>query len=970
MTISDQGYMSLPFQIRFENALKESNILVKCKLLTDLIFESISTNIKEMQHRYVLLIEDIFGCNQFGTNNWRLRSLTKESTPKEFDSIFYLLCIDGPVFKLIRHLMSNDQTMHNRHEFSIGYLPLSLRNQFDNPQQQQQHHLFMDKMSSPSTLSLNSFEFFLFHFACYITRETVQSPPSSFNSSLLSSSGSNEDTINVLYYILLENYLEFFVPIIDHSNVMKSATISTSPTSNNNMMMMTNSNLFDMKSSSLWKSLSSTTTNLLNLSSINGLHRHDGQPLAGRSMNQNVGGGEQRNDFYFGSNKSQQQRQQGSSILNPAIFNQFQQQQQNVMLNNNQGTMMMMINDQNDPIGNVSYKCDIVIRIFSEIWLSNSFTISRGGANAFSIDQRSSPSSSLRMIPAGHFNITIEHMRVVRIFIKHLHYFSNSSIMKNKYNDYSIISSGDQINSGGFISGSLNASLDDLKRSLWTSKYMIQKNLYSFLRIVFDRWPNDSSFRIPLETWLSYIQPWRYIPGHNSNETLNNLDRYDWRRFIDENIVFYTVLFRQVITRITKQLDLCSANNSLLLYRVLKVFGQDNLKEMMKKSEMKFFNNNGDLSTNLTTTPTTGGYVRQASPLFSHHHHHHQSQSSPYHHHRIHNDKNITLMDSEIVQSDYISIFSSGFRDQIIELLLKIAKSLHTVTELQTKSSSLSSSTTNKNRNKSEIGIFESIVNFFTIDYAVHHQSNKPNSNVNYEKIRNHLNASIEFVSSIFDIPQQSIETILANARKSIINDQDDDNNVDEMIINNHDHSHHHRKEDIYEMIDGVPKLTAYGLSQIMNGSLKLEKLPKIVEGNPDEQPVRSFEIGLLVRLTLFLSTLINRKFGQIFQTYYDQPNLYGAFCRTILSPPVSYAYYERSLSTTTDHNLGHRKPAIKINQLPPRINLRFMSSYGFLLQSFLFIGFLWLSRCLNCVGIYMMIIFITIFINLLCKVL
>ena len=37
----------------------------------------------------------------------------------------------------------------------------------------------MDKMSSPSTLSLNSFEFFLFHFACYITRETVQSPPSS-----------------------------------------------------------------------------------------------------------------------------------------------------------------------------------------------------------------------------------------------------------------------------------------------------------------------------------------------------------------------------------------------------------------------------------------------------------------------------------------------------------------------------------------------------------------------------------------------------------------------------------------------------------------------------------------------------------------------------------------------------------------------------------------------------------------------
>ena len=105
----------------------------------------------------------------------------------------------------------------------------------------------MMMMMIDSLAILNSFEFFLFHFACYITRETVQSPPSSFNQSLLS--GSNEDTINVLYYILLENYLEFFVPIIDHSNVMKSAAISTSPASsnNNNMMMMTNWESFHMQ---------------------------------------------------------------------------------------------------------------------------------------------------------------------------------------------------------------------------------------------------------------------------------------------------------------------------------------------------------------------------------------------------------------------------------------------------------------------------------------------------------------------------------------------------------------------------------------------------------------------------------------------------------------------------------------------------------------------------------------------------
>lgn len=39
-------------------------------------------------------------------------------------------------------------------------------------------------------------------------------------------------------------------------------------------------------------------------------------------------------------------------------------------------------------------------------------------------------------------------------------------------------------------------------------------------------------------------------------------------------------------------------------------------------------------------------------------------------------------------------------------------------------------------------------------------------SNVDVEKIKNHLNLSIQFISNLFDIPQQSIETILVNAQK------------------------------------------------------------------------------------------------------------------------------------------------------------------------------------------------------------
>lgn len=184
----------------------------------------------------------------------------------------------------------------------------------------------------------------------------------------------------------------------------------------------------------------------------------------------------------------------------------------------------------------------------------------------------------------NRINISIEHMRVMRIFIKHLHYFSNSA--KNKY-ELGIDTPFQYNSSSGFVSPNLNDPLDEFRKNLWSPKYPLQKNLYIFLRLIFNRWPNDFSFRIPLETWLSFIQPWRYIPGKNNSNEMNQ--NYDWKSFVVENIFFYTNLFRQVINRISKQLDL-NANNSLLIYRVLKVFSQDNIKGWIKEAEINFLN--------------------------------------------------------------------------------------------------------------------------------------------------------------------------------------------------------------------------------------------------------------------------------------------------------------------------------------------------------------------------------------------
>src|SRR5699024_7921052 len=68
--------------------------------------------------------------------------------------------------------------------------------------------------------------------------------------------------------------------------------------------------------------------------------------------------------------------------------------------------------DSTDAIGTVSYKCETLLNIFTEIWL-----------NHFS--QNIYEDKQLKMA-LNNFNISTEHMKVIRVFVKHLHYFANS----------------------------------------------------------------------------------------------------------------------------------------------------------------------------------------------------------------------------------------------------------------------------------------------------------------------------------------------------------------------------------------------------------------------------------------------------------------------------------------------------------------------------------------------------------------
>lgn len=376
-------------------------------------------------------------------------------------------------------------------------------------------------------ISLNSFEFYLFHFAYFITKKEKA------NYCILDHS--NNDNANFLYFVLLERYFESFIPIPNESN-------------RNNV----NNNFNKNASHSLWQSLSSTTSTFLNLTSNKNEDNFKNDSFLNLSR-------------FNKTNESTTFNSSQKSFINYKILG-LGKHQSNFDSNNETNV--------NDFLGTDLYKCDIALNIFSEVWLSQASNVHND--------------NHLKNF-ANNFNCTVEHMRVIRVFVKHLHYFANSCQKKN----YELNSQlHTQYNSGGIIASSINDPLDDLKRNLWSSKYQFQRNLYRFLRLAFDQWPNDSSFRVPLETWLSYIQPWRYIFKNNSKESNEDqnvpFDSSDWKRFVTDNLYFYTIILRQVISRMSKILDLNS--NSLLVYRVMKVFAQDNLRDWIKEAEMNLVN--------------------------------------------------------------------------------------------------------------------------------------------------------------------------------------------------------------------------------------------------------------------------------------------------------------------------------------------------------------------------------------------
>lgn len=177
------------------------------------------------------------------------------------------------------------------------------------------------------------------------------------------------------------------------------------------------------------------------------------------------------------------------------------------------------------------WRSETVLYLFVDAWLRSDFD-----------EHRDLPSN--------------EFVRLVRVLVKQLHAFGNSAEQDN-------------------------TPLQVLRQ---TAQPLMNSKMYGFLKSLISRWPLDSSFADVLELWLSFIQPWRYVHNRDLNLIAEMPVPPRFEPFIAENLVAFTQIFVRLVPRF-ERVDLSTYKNVFMLFRVLKVFGQSNLSNLLRRFE-------------------------------------------------------------------------------------------------------------------------------------------------------------------------------------------------------------------------------------------------------------------------------------------------------------------------------------------------------------------------------------------------
>ncbi|KAM4710453.1 LOW QUALITY PROTEIN: sphingomyelin phosphodiesterase 4 [Discoglossus pictus] len=548
-----------------------------------------------------------------------------------------------------------------------------------------------------------------------------------------------------------------------------------------------------------------------------------------------------------------------------------------------------------DPAAQEIWRSETLLQVFVEMWLHHYslemyHKMQSPHAKLEALHYRLSVSSSQHVCPVlpgslhsyqESFQPTEEHVLVVRLLVKHLHMFANTL-------------RPEQLSPSAHSHTA--SQLEELKRVVIPR--FVQQKLYIFLQHCFGHWPLDASFRAVLEMWLSYVQPWRYTserPIPATNEPQNRSVPEKWTMFVQENLLIYTKLFLRFLNRALRT-DLVSPKNALMVFRVAKVFAQPNLPEMIQKGEQLFLEPEHVIphrQHRLLMSPSLGGsFLSSWQPQIT-------DASFKVKSH---------VYSLEGQDCQYMQMFGSEARNLVLRLAQMIAQAQQTAKYVSDQSPDLSGS--------------QSFLSLFGLSTPNLNGSFTGNDvdEIGQDSIRKtdeHLERALDYLCQIFRLNSSQLGQLTVNFGSS----QDENG----------------RKQlpDCTVTEDGLI-LTPLGRYQIING---LRRFDIEYRGDPELQPIRSYENATMVRLLFRLSTFLNERFGDRMAALCSQNNFVGKFSRyhLISSSPTC------KLSPITSQQSSEPQP--------PRIRLRFLASYRNLIYLFLFyfVGMLFPVGPLSC---------------------
>ncbi|XP_042366743.1 sphingomyelin phosphodiesterase 4 isoform X3 [Plectropomus leopardus] len=503
-----------------------------------------------------------------------------------------------------------------------------------------------------------------------------------------------------------------------------------------------------------------------------------------------------------------------------------------------------------DPAAQEIWRSETLLQMFVEIWLHH-----------YSLEMYQKLQSPQVKEP---FSPSEEHVLVVRLLVKHLHAFSNSL-------------KPEQLSSSPSAHSHTHTSpLEEFKRVV--VQRFVQQKLYLFLQHCFGHWPLDASFRAVLETWLSYIQPWRYTgektnPPPDQNRTVPE----KWESFVQENLLMYTKLFQVLLNRAVRT-DLVNAKNALMVFRVAKVFAQPNLAEMIQKGEQLFLEPEHVLHHRQPRgylTPSQGGSYLSSRQ-------------------RVVTDvvfrvkSHVYALEGQDCQ--YKQMFGPELRGAVLKLIQIIAQARQTAKRISDHSN--------------EVAANNSFLSWFGMG------SSDPNntfpgaepedSGECLKKTHEFLDRALENLCQIFKLNQVQLTQLISNLGSS-----QDDGNCKQL-------------PDCIQGENGLI-LTDLGRSQIISG---LRRFDIHYQGDPELQPIRSYESALLVRLFYKISSVVNERFGGHMNALCSRTDFLGRLGRHYLADTDSTAKLRQSPVT--------RRTLERNRQ--PRLSLRPLASYRTLL--------------------------------------